>query len=232
MNKPENNSIKNWAEDDRPREKLALKGKDILSNSELLAIIIGSGSKNKSALTLAQEILEYCYHDLAELNRLGLEQLKKFKGIGNAKAIHILAALELGNRRIYTETKNRKSSIRSSADSYEHLRYYLQDESVEESCVMYLNRANYVLHIGKVSKGGISNTIIDPRMIFARALELKATAIVLAHNHPSGNLNPSQADKDLTLKIKQAGIHMDINLLDHLIITQNSYFSFADEGLL
>ncbi|NOT37046.1 MAG: DNA repair protein RadC [Saprospiraceae bacterium] len=231
MTTHENKSIKNWAEDERPREKLESKGKESLSNSELLAIIIGSGSKNKSAVALSKEILESCNNNLSMLNRMSLQQLKNFKGIGTAKAIHILATLELGNRKQHEEAKSKKY-VSCSKDSYELMRYHMQDLQVEESWVLYLNKANAVLYVGKISAGGIANTVIDSRLIFSKALELKASNIILAHNHPSGNLNPSKADRDITLKIKSAGEHLDIRLLDHIIITDKAYYSFADEGFL
>ncbi len=231
MEEKTNKSIKNWAQDDRPREKLEFKGKETLSNSELLAIILGSGSRNKSAIDLAKEILEHCKNNLADLNRLSLQQLKKFKGVGTAKAINILAALELGNRKQNSDAKSIES-IHSSKDSYEHFKYHLQDLTIEETWVMYLTRSNSVIEIVKMSSGGITNTIMDQRLIFSKALELKAICIILAHNHPSGNLKPSQADIEITNKIKQAGTTLDICLLDHLIIAGNSYFSFADNALL
>lgn len=231
MNNIESKSIKNWAEDERPREKLIQKGRDSLSNSELLAIIIGSGSKSKSAVTLSKEILETCDQSLSQLNRLSFQQLKNFKGIGSAKAIHIIAALELGNRKQNEEARSTKI-IKNSKDSYNILRYNLQDLQTEESWVLYLNRAHAVIYIGRISSGGINNTVIDVRLVYAKALELKASSLILAHNHPSGNLNPSEADKELTKKVKMAGEHLDIKLIDHLIITEKAYFSFCDAGML
>ncbi|MEP7196896.1 MAG: DNA repair protein RadC [Saprospiraceae bacterium] len=231
MSTLENKSIKNWAEDDRPREKLVQKGKHALSNSELLAIILGSGSRNQSAVDLAKEILESCQNNLIELSKLNIEQLSKFKGVGPAKAIDIIAALELGNRRQKSEALQRKA-ISCSKDSFDVLRSSMQELNKEESWVIFLNRSNAVISVEKISSGGITSTVIDPRVVFKKALELQATSIILSHNHPSGQLQPSQADRDITKKIKQGGLSLDIQLLDHLIISERGYYSFADEGQL
>jgi DNA repair protein RadC len=227
----ENHSIKLWAEDDRPREKLLNKGKAVLSNSELIAIILGSGNKDESAVALAKKILNQCDQDLIELSKLGIEQLKKFKGIGTVKAISIVAALELGRRRQQSEVKE-KSMITGSSSAYELIKSHLQDLGHEEFWVMYLNRANKLLSMQNISKGGITGTVADSRMIFTRALELKSTGVILVHNHPSGSIRPSVQDIELTKRMKQAGLTLDIPVLDHLIIGDHSYYSFADEGNL
>ncbi|MBK9716643.1 MAG: DNA repair protein RadC [Saprospiraceae bacterium] len=227
----ENQSIKSWAEDDRPREKLLLKGKDSLSNSELLAILLRSGSKDESALSLAKRILESCNNNLFELSKIGMDHFKKFKGVGKVKAITILAALEIGKRRQQSEALHRPT-IQGSRDAYEMVKYNLEELQHEESWAMFLNRRNAILGIEKMSAGGISGTIMDMRMIYKRAIEHQASGIILVHNHPSGNLKPSSADMDITSKAKSAGTALDIQLLDHLIISEHGYYSFADEGVL
>ncbi|MCI1265629.1 MAG: DNA repair protein RadC [Saprospiraceae bacterium] len=227
----ENQSIKSWAEDDRPREKLLLKGKDSLSNSELLAILLRSGSRDESALSLAKRILESCNNNLFELSKIGMDHFKKFKGVGKVKAITILAALEIGKRRQQSEALHRPT-IQGSRDAYEMVKYNLEELQHEESWAMFLNRRNAILGIEKMSAGGISGTIMDMRMIYKRAIEHQASGIILVHNHPSGNLKPSSADMDITSKAKSAGTALDIQLLDHLIISEHGYYSFADEGVL
>lgn len=227
----ENQSIKSWAEDDRPREKLLLKGKDSLSNSELLAILLRSGSRYESALSLAKRILESCNNNLFELSKIGMDHFKKFKGVGKVKAITILAALEIGKRRQQSEALLRPT-IQGSRDAYEMVKYNLEELQHEESWAMFLNRRNAILGIEKMSAGGISGTIMDMRMIYKRAIEHQASGIILVHNHPSGNLKPSSADMDITSKAKSAGTALDIQLLDHLIISEHGYYSFADEGVL
>lgn len=227
----ENQSIKTWAEDDRPREKLLLKGKDSLSNSELLAILLRSGSRDESALSLAKRILESCNNNLFELSKIGMDHFKKFKGVGKVKAITILAALEIGKRRQQSEALHRPT-IQGSRDAYEMVKYNLEELQHEESWAMFLNRRNAILGIEKMSAGGISGTIMDMRMIYKRAIEHQASGIILVHNHPSGNLKPSSADLDITSKAKSAGTALDIQLLDHLIISEHGYYSFADEGVL
>lgn len=227
----ENQSIKSWAEDDRPREKLLLKGKDSLSNSELLAILLRSGSKDESALSLAKRILESCNNNLFELSKIGMDHFKKFKGVGKVKAITILAALEIGKRRQQSEALHRPT-IQGSRDAYEMVKSNLEELQHEESWAMFLNRRNAILGIEKMSAGGISGTIMDMRMIYKRAIEHQASGIILVHNHPSGNLKPSSADMDITSKAKSAGTALDIQLLDHLIISEHGYYSFADEGVL
>jgi len=224
-------SIKAWNEDDRPREKLMLKGKIALSDAELIAILIGSGSRNESAVSLSQRILASVENNLSELGRTSVAKLMQFKGIGEAKAISIVAALELGRRRRGQEALERKK-ITSSESVFELLQPILGDLPHEEFWGVYLNNANKVLQTLQLSKGGITGTIVDVRLTLKTALELGAVGVILAHNHPSGTLKPSQADRQLTKKMKLAGESLDIKILDHLIITEKAYFSFADEQLL
>lgn len=224
-------SIKQWAEDDRPREKLMLKGKTALSDAELIAILIGSGNREESAVELSKRILQASGNNLNQLGKSSVKQLMKFKGIGEAKAISIVAALELGRRRRGEEALKRKK-ITSSDSVYEVLQPIIGDLDHEEFWILYLNNSNKILHKSQLSKGGITGTIVDIRLAFKSALEIGATAIILAHNHPSGTLQPSMADKQLTQKLKIAGESLDIKVLDHVIVTQKSYFSFANEGLL
>lgn len=229
--KKSSTSIKNWAIDDRPREKLLIKGPSILSDSELLAILINIGSKNKSAVELAKEVLEKGKNNLNELGKLSVNDLMKIKGIGEAKAITLAAALELGRRRQATASLS-KTSIKSSNDIAEYLKATLKDYAYEIFAVVFLNRSNKINHFEIISKGGITGTIADPRIILKKALEQEATAIVLCHNHPSGNLKPSRADEELTLKIKEAAKYFDIKVMDHIIVSEDGYYSFADEGIL
>lgn len=223
--------IKAWAEEDRPREKLQLKGKFSLSNAELLAILIGSGSREETAVGLAQRILLSKQNNLNELGKCNLAELKEFKGIGLAKAITIIAALELGRRR-KEEALPIRNQIKSSRDAYRELAPKVADLPHEEFWLLMLNRANRIMHLGKVSSGGVVGTVVDARIVFKDALDHRATTLILCHNHPSGNLQPSQADIDLTRKLKQAGEVMDIAVVDHLIISDQGYFSFADEGMI
>lgn len=222
-------SIKNWAEDDRPREKLLLNGKRTLSDSELLAIIMGSGSREESAVDLAKRILQSVGNNWHNLSRLSVKDLCKFKGIGTAKAVSIIAAMEIGHRRS-AQSHEEKPKITSSKDAFTILRSLIGDLKVEEFWVLFLNQANLIIHKEQISKGGISQTAVDIRVILKIALEEMATGIILAHNHPSGNLKPSKSDYAITQKIKKAAETLDLNVLDHLIVTQKSYFSFADEG--
>ena len=223
--------IKHWAEEDRPREKLQLKGKSALSEAELIAILIGSGAASISAVDVSKVILNAVNNDLNSLAKLSVKDLTKFKGIGEAKAISIVAALELGRRR--KETENRKRpKIRSSHDAYTLMKAELLDLSHEEFWCLLLNRSNLVIKKHLVSSGGVSGTVADPKIIFKAALEELASSIILVHNHPSGNLRPSQADMTLTKKMKDASKALEISLLDHLIFTDQGYFSFADENLL
>ena len=224
-------TIKDWAEDDRPREKLLQKGKLSLSDAELLAILIGSGSRNETAVDLCRRILNETGNSLKELGKLSLEQLTSYKGIGQAKAITIIAALELGRRRRGEEALERKK-ITSSSSVFEYMQPIIGELPHEEFHIIYLNNSNRVMDRLLLSKGGITGTLVDVRLALKRALELSATSIILSHNHPSGNLNPSSADKQLTQKLKAAAESIDVKILDHLIVTEKSYFSFADEGLL
>ena len=223
--------IKNWAEDDRPREKLLQKGKISLSDAELIAILIGSGSRNESAVDLCKKILATSDQRLNELGKLSNPQLMKFKWIGLAKAVTIIAAMELGRRRRTEEALERKK-ITSSSSVFEIMQPVIGDLAHEEFHILYLNNSNKVINRTQLSKGGITGTLVDVRLALKMALEHGATSIILCHNHPSGNLNPSSADKQLTQKLKTAGESLDIKILDHLIVTEKSYFSFADEGLL
>ncbi|MCC7051147.1 MAG: DNA repair protein RadC [Bacteroidia bacterium] len=228
---PKKLSINNWAEDDRPREKLLLKGRLTLSDSELLAILIGSGSRNESAVDLCKKILDSVNNDLSKLSKLTAHDLMKFKGIGEAKAITIIAALELGRRRKETESVE-LIKITSSNTAYQNLRFAFEDLVHEEFWALFLNRANKIIAIEKLSMGGVSGTVVETKTLFKKGIELMACGLIIAHNHPSGNLQPSQQDKEITQKIKETGKLMDITLLDHLIITDNGYFSFADTGIL
>ncbi|NCC73481.1 MAG: JAB domain-containing protein [Sphingobacteriia bacterium] len=222
-------SIKNWLEDDRPREKLLLKGKNSLSDAELIAILIASGNKNESAVDLSKRILKSVEGNLIELSKLSVNELEKFKGIGEAKAISIVAALELGSRRRGAEALERKS-ITSSHDAFEVLQMHVSDPNYEQFFVILLNRGNKVLKTVIISQGGVTGTVVDPKKIFKIAIENGATAIILGHNHPSGNTTPSSADINLTDKIVGAGKLLDINILDHIIIGADKYYSFADNG--
>lgn len=223
-------SIKNWAPDDRPREKLLLKGADVLSNSELIAILLGSGTKTKSAIEVGKEVLGLAKDNLNELGKLSIKELMKVDGIGEARAITIAAALELGRRRQASNLK--KDIIKTSGDIANYLQAQLKDKQHEVFAVAYLNRANKVNHFEIISEGGITGTVADPRIILKKALEQNAVQIVLCHNHPSGSLKPSRADEALTKKIKEGGLLLDIHVMDHIIVSEDGYYSFADEGLL
>ncbi|MEJ7610225.1 MAG: DNA repair protein RadC [Ferruginibacter sp.] len=224
-------SIKNWAEDERPREKMLKHGPEILSNSELLAIIINNGNKDKSAVDLAKDILSLSSDNLDELGKLSLKEMQQVKGIGIAKAITITATLELGRRRAAGMLLHR-TQVRSGKEIADYLREVLKDKPYEVFAVLFLNRANRIKNFKIISRGGITGTVADPRIILKQALDEGATALVLAHNHPSGNLQPSRADQELTYKIKQAASYFDISVLDHIIVSNEGYYSFADEGLL
>ena len=224
-------SIKNWSEDDQPREKLLYKGKNALSDAELVAILIGSGSRNESAVDLCKRILQQNNNQLHQLQKQSIQQLMQFKGIGEAKAITIVAALELAKRLQLSETKE-LTKIGSSADVCKLMQPIIGDLPHEEFWVLLLNNSNKVIYKMQLSKGGLTQTVVDIRMLFKTALEHLATALILVHNHPSGQLVASGADKEITQKIKLAGNSLDIKLLDHLIITQNGYLSFADEDIL
>ncbi|HQA74497.1 DNA repair protein RadC [Flavobacterium sp.] len=227
---PINFSIKNWAEDDKPREKLMLKGKQALSDAELIAVLIGSGSRNESAVDLSKRILKSVDNNLNALGKLSLKQLMEFKGIGEAKAISIAAAMELGRRRREEETVELKK-ITSSKAVFEIMQPIIGELPHEEFWVLYLNNSNKVIYKEQLSKGGITGTVVDVRLIYKTALEQNATSIILSHNHPSGKLQASDADLQITKKLKAAGEQLDIKVLDHIIITENGYLSFQDEGI-
>jgi len=224
-------SIKNWSQDDQPREKLREKGKAVLSDAELVAILIGSGSREESAVDLCKRILASVDNNLNALGKLSIKQLMQFKGIGEAKAISIVSALELGRRR-RQENGVSLSKITSSKTVFEIMQPIIGELPHEEFWILYLNNSNKIIHKTQLSKGGITGTLVDIRLVLKKALENGATALILCHNHPSGTLVPSQADKDITIKLKQASKSLDIKVLDHLIITEYSYFSFADEELI
>lgn len=224
-------TIKSWAQDDRPREKLLAKGKTSLSDAELIAILIGSGNRQESAVALSKRILQSVSGNINELAKLSVEKLIKFKGIGDAKAIAIITALEIGKRR-QLEIALEKPQITSSKDVFNVMQPVIGDLEHEEFWVLFLNNSNKVLAKSQISIGGLTATIVDVRLLFKRALELASVGIIVCHNHPSGKLQPSTADKQLTQKIKEAGCTLDIKLLDHLIITEKVYFSFADDGVL
>jgi len=225
-------TIKNWAEDDRPREKLMLKGKSALSDAELTAILIGSGNTEESAVELSKRILKSVNDNLIELSKLSINDLvKNFKGIGEAKAISIIAALELGKRRRSAEIIEKKK-INSSNDAFELMHSMVSDCFYEEFWIIMLNKANKVIKYKSISEGGLTATVADPKKIFKLALENNATSLILCHNHPSGNLKPSEADIKITKQLKEAGLLLEISVIDHIIIGDDSYYSFADEGIL
>lgn len=224
-------TIKKWAKADRPREKLLQLGKESLTDAELLAVLIGSGSRNETAVDLCRRILSHSRNSLKELGKLSVSQLRAFNGIGEAKAIAIVASLELGRRRRQEEALERKR-IRGSDSVFELLQPVIGELPHEEFWIVYLNNANEVIEFKQLSKGGITGTLVDIRLALRKALELGAISIILAHNHPSGNLSPSIPDRNLTHKLTTAAQSLDITVLDHLIITEKAYFSFADEGLM
>jgi len=224
-------SIKNWKEDDRPREKLLSKGKHTLSDAELIAILIGSGNREESAVGLAKRILTFTSNNLNQLGKLSVNDLTQFKGIGEAKAISIITALELGRRRRLEEALERPK-INSSKAVFDIMQPILGELNHEEFWVLYLNNSNKIMYKNQLSSGGITGTLVDVRMLFKKALELSSVAVILCHNHPSGSLKPSKSDIDLTKKIQQAGKSLDIKILDHLLITEKAYFSFADSKLI
>lgn len=223
--------IKSWAVEDRPREKLLLKGKSALSDAELIAILLGSGTTSVSAVDVAKNILQAVRNDLNELARLTVKDLTRIKGIGEAKAITVVSALELGRRRKEAANEERPR-ITGAKDIFDLLKSELLDLSHEVFWIVLLNRANRVIGKHQVSQGGVAGTVADPKIIFKLALEGLASGIILAHNHPSGNLNASQADIDLTKKLKEAGKLLEIQVLDHVIIAGNNYMSFTDTGLM
>ncbi len=224
-------AISSWAKEDRPREKLLLKGKEALSDAELIGILLGSGSAGMNAVDLAKNILQQVHYDLHALARMDVNDLKKFKGIGEAKAITIISALELGRRRKAAEFV-KKPKITCSRDAYTFLAPHLLDKSTEEFWIFILNRANMVKAARRISQGGFSGTVADPKVIFKTALDERGSSIILSHNHPSGNLQPSKNDMELTQKLKKAGDALEMPVLDHIIFSDAHYFSFADEGLM
>ena len=224
-------SIKNWKEDDRPREKLLFKGKKSLSDAELIAILIGSGNKQENAVDLAKRILSFTNNNLNELAKLSVNDLTQFKGIGEAKAVAIITALELGRRRRLEEALLRPK-ITSSKKAFDIMQPIIGELKHEEFWVLYLNNSNKIIYKNQLSSGGITGTLVDVRMLFKKALEFSAVAIILCHNHPSGSLKPSKSDIDLTKKIQEGGKSLDIKILDHLLITEKAYFSFADSNLI
>lgn len=226
-----NLTIKQWAEDDRPREKLLMKGRHSLSDAELLAILIGSGTKEETALDLAKRILSAAGDNVGELARMGISDLMKIRGIGPARAILITAALEMGKRRNESEVLV-KEKITCSRDAFEVLRSAMGDQPYEEFWILILNKANRVLRKCCISEGGISGTVVDPKKIFKIALDHHASSIILGHNHPSGNIQPSEADQKITRKVRDSGVLLDIAVLDHIIVGDGSYLSFADEGMI
>ncbi len=223
--------IKSWAEEDRPREKLLSKGRHVLTEAELIAILIGSGNKEETAVGLSKRILASVSNNLNELGKLNINELIKFKGVGEAKAISIIAALELGRRRKETEQIKREKIV-TSQNVYEIMKSSFLDLPHEEFWLLLLNRANDVIKKCLISRGGIAGTVVDTKIIFKTAIENYATSIIICHNHPSGNLKPSDADFKITKNIKEVGKIMEIALLDHLIITDNGFYSFADQGTL
>jgi DNA repair protein RadC len=231
VDEPKPLNIKSWAAEDRPREKLLLKGTGALSDAELIAILLGSGTSKLSAVEVSRIILQHVGHNLNDLAKLTVKDLVKIKGIGEAKAITIIAALELGRRRKEQEPTD-KPKVVSSAQAFDLIQGELMDLPHEEFWVLLLNRAQRLIKKKRISEGGVSGTVADPKIIFKLALEELASGVIVVHNHPSGNLNPSQSDIDLTRKLKEAGKIMEIQLLDHLIIAGKKYYSFADEGMV
>ena len=228
----EGTTIKHWAEDDRPREKMLLKGIDSLSNAELLAILINSGTRDKSAVDVAKELLAAVNNDLQQLGKLSIKEILKLKvkGIGEAKAISIAAALELGIRKDAAYKK--KEVILKSRDIADYLQAKLQHKKHEVFAVIFLNMANKINHYEIISEGGITGTVADPRIILKKALAHDAVSIILCHNHPSGSIKPSRADEEITRKITEAARYLDIKVLDHIIVSEEGYYSFADEGII
>jgi DNA repair protein RadC len=227
-----NSTIKNWAEDDRPREKMMLKGAEALSNAELLAILINNGTRDQSAVDVCKALLNEVGNDLNRLGRLSIKEILKLKikGIGEAKAISIVAALELGIRRDAAEKK--KETITQSRDVAAYLKARLQYKKHEVFAVLFLNQSNKIMHYEVMSEGGITGTVADPRIILKKALSHDAVNIILCHNHPSGSFKPSRADRELTAKIKDAAAMLDMTVLDHIIVSEDGHYSFADEGIL
>ncbi len=223
--------IKSWAVEDRPREKLISRGISALTDGELIAILISSGNSKESAVDLSRRIMETVHHNLHELGKLNCDELKRFRGIGKAKAVTLIAAMELGRRRNQSEALD-NDQVKGSKDAANYLRPEIGDLSHEEFWVLFLNRQNKILDKQKLSQGGMTGTVIDVRLVLKLALEKHATSLIFAHNHPSGNLEPSDADRKITRQLKEAAALMEIPVIDHLIVTQSGYFSFADEGML
>jgi DNA repair protein RadC len=223
-------SIKSWAEEDRPREKMLTKGKAALTDAELIAILIGSGSVDENAIELGKRILSSVNDNLSELGKRSIKELMTFKGIGEAKAITIAAAVEIGRRRQFSDMVQR-DRITNSRDIYDIMLPHLIDLQYEEFWILMLNQANHITRRERISTGGVTGTVVDSKMVFKAAIEALAPSIILIHNHPSGNLKPSQADIDLTRKLKEAGKVLDIKVLDHVIVAHTGYYSFVDEGL-
>jgi DNA repair protein RadC len=221
--------IQQWAEEDRPREKMLLKGRSALSDAELIAVLLGSGTANQSAVDLARQVLQRCHYNLDELSKQTVKELTKIKGIGPAKAVTLVAAFELGRRRSSTATKDR-IVVKASQEVYDFMKPHLLDLAHEEFWMLSLNRANAVIKASKISSGGLAGTVVDTRMLFKEALENLANSVILIHNHPSGTLKPSEADEYLTKKLVEAGKFLEIPVLDHLIFTDRGYYSFADHG--
>lgn len=229
---PTSNSIKNWDIEDRPREKMIQRGASALTDAELLAILIRTGSVNNSAVDIAKTLLKSVNGDLTRMGQLTVKELSKFKGLGEVKAVTLAASLELGRRRQMADSRQQKITIGSSQDAYRVIAPDLMFLPHEEFWIILLNRANHVISSQKISQGGVAGTVVDAKMVFRPALTAMASGVILAHNHPSGNMRPSQADLDLTRKLRQAGQALDVTVLDHLIIgdTDGKYYSFADEG--
>ncbi len=228
---PVQGRINLWAEEDRPREKLLLKGRSALSDAELLALLIGSGTRNLNAVDLAKTILHHVGNDLNGLAKMSVRDLEKVRGIGKARAITIVSAMELGRRRKDQAPADRER-ITCSEDAWKCMKPVLLDTFIEEFWIINLNRANYVIGKEKISSGGLSGTVADPKIIFKKALEARGCSLILVHNHPSGNIKPSEADISLTKKLKESGLLLEIPVIDHIIFTDHKYFSFADEGML
>jgi DNA repair protein RadC len=223
--------IKAWAVEDRPREKLVSRGLSALTDAELIAILISSGNSRESAVELSRRIMDSIHHNLNELGKLNCDELRRFRGIGQAKAITLIAAMELGRRRNQSEALD-NGQIKGSRDAANYLRPEIGDLAYEEFWVLFLNRQNKVIEKRKLSQGGMTGTVIDVRLVLKLALEKHATSMIFCHNHPSGNLDPSDADRKITKQLKEAAALMEIPVVDHLIVTQAGYFSFADEGML
>ncbi len=224
-------TLKTWAEEDRPREKMMLKGRSALSDAELLAILIGSGTRDLTAVELAREILAQSNNSLGELAQKSIKELMKFKGIGEVKAITVYASMEIARRKVF-QNERLKFKVKSSRDAFDYVKADLTDLMHEEFFALFLNRANEIIGKEQISKGGLSGTIADGKVIFHKALELKSSGIILAHNHPSGQLNPSHQDVKLTKALVSFGKYIDLYILDHLIVTDQNYYSFADNGMI